>query len=253
MADPNASFICTGVPTTPVLLLGPGARRHHLPRDVAQDANFTTTEMPNVPSPPTPDVRAEARRPAQRPLPESQAGSAYFWHVTALRHQRLHAVARLAESSTLAGLEGVPQGVAGHRRPVDHVQPQRQRDHLQLAGLLRHQPGAPSWNGRPGNQTARTYRIQVATDPSFSADRRHARRSTRRPTPHLTGSTPTAPTTGACRPSTPEQLGLTFSPVRQLHQGQPARRAELAGGWRPGVRDDPAALERPGVRCVVHG
>ena len=34
-------------------------------------------------------------------LPESQAGSAYFWHVTAVRHQRLHDVAGLAVPTRL--------------------------------------------------------------------------------------------------------------------------------------------------------
>ena len=56
-----------------------------------------------------------------------------------------------------------------HRRPGE-LGPRGHRHHLQLAGLLHHQPGhGLGGQGETGNQSARTYRIQVDTEPSFSA------------------------------------------------------------------------------------
>ena len=75
---------------------------------------------------------------------------------------------------------------------------------------------------RDGNQTAQTYRIQVAPDPSFSVRSPTRRRSTRRPTPRSTGCTPTARTTGACRPIDAQNNGLTFSPVASFTKASPA-------------------------------
>ena len=63
------------------------------------------------------------------------------------------ALARVA-APTAPGLRGLPQGVPGGHRAV-HVEPQRQRDHLLLARLLRHQPGHRRGAARPATRRPR--------------------------------------------------------------------------------------------------
>ncbi len=163
-ADPNVSFICTGVPTTPVFSWDPvpGATSYHL--DVAQDVNFTTSEMPAGINTSFPMVAL--RLGDQRStLPESQAGSAYFWHVTA------------------CGTNGCTTSPVSRFPPVAGSEAFR-KSSPGIAGLSTSDPNASEitfswqdyydtntatvWNGETGNQTARTYRIQVSPDPSFS-------------------------------------------------------------------------------------
>ena len=117
-----------------------------------------------------------------------------------------------------------PRRSARRRRPspASSTRPQRQRDHLQLAGLLRHQPAAVVWSGEAGNQTAKTYRIQVANDPSFAHAHRHADRRPDDRTPPTTACTPTAPTSGACRPCDAEELRADLVP-RARRSPRPAR------------------------------
>ena len=88
----------------------------------------------------------------------------------------------------------------------------------------------PRGTARRATRPRSTYRIQVVTDPSFSARSSTPRTSTRRPTRRSTGSTPTAPTTGASRPSTQRQLGLTLAP-RWPASPRPARQSCRARRW----------------------
>ena len=81
-------------PATPVFSWDPvpGATSYHV--NIAQDVNFTTSEMPDgithVPDD-GPRVRRQRRDPA-----ESQAGSAYYWHVAACWTGGCTHVARVA-------------------------------------------------------------------------------------------------------------------------------------------------------------
>ena len=85
---------------------------------------------------------------------------------------------RLCGPSPVSQLTPLPasrsfrKAVAGRRGPGGQ-QPQRQRHHLRLAGLRRRQHGATSWRGQTGNQSAKTYRIQVDNEPSFATPDRH--------------------------------------------------------------------------------
>jgi predicted secreted protein len=164
VADPNNAFVCTGVPTTPVFSWTPvpGATSYHV--DVAQDQNFTTSEMNNGINTKYPIV-ALRMGDQKSTLPESQAGSAYFWHVTACGTNGCM-TSPVSQNPPLPGSEAFRKASPG------------------VAGLATTNPNASeitfswqdyydtnaasSWNGESANQTARTYRIQVSPDPSFS-------------------------------------------------------------------------------------
>ena len=166
-----------------------------------------------------------------------------------VRLQRLHTSP--VRGSTRPGLRGLPQGVASDRRPVD-LGPQRQRDHVRLAGLLRHQRRPPTWNGETGEPDGHDLPDPGVSRPVVLGHHRHATSSTRRRSPPSTGCTPRhVLLAGAGR--RPEQLRADVLPRGELHQAQPGRGAELTGRRRAGARDDPAAVERPGVRRGLHG
>jgi hypothetical protein len=163
-ANPNVANICSGVPTTPVFSWDPvpGATLYRL--DVAQDTNFTTSEMPGGVT--TKYPMAALRFGDQKiTLPESQAGSAYFWHVTA------------------CGNNGCTTSPVSRFPPVPGSEAFR-KSSPPINGLSTSDPNASEitfnwndyydtnvgtgWNGETGNQSARTYRIQISPDPSFS-------------------------------------------------------------------------------------
>ena len=71
---------CNGTPTTPVLSWDPvpGATSYYV--YYAQDANFTTTEIPHVPTTSNTIFQLNTSNDLSS-LPDSQAGAAYYWHV----------------------------------------------------------------------------------------------------------------------------------------------------------------------------
>ena len=185
---------CARVPTTPVFTWDPvpGASYYHL--TVAQDQNFTTSEMPAGVDTSFPMVAL--RLGDQRStLPESQAGSAYYWHVEACGTNGC-TTSPVSRFPPLPGSEAFRKASPG------------------VTGLSTSDPSASeisfswqdyydtnvatSWGGESGNQTARTYRIQVSPDP-WSPCSPTPPPSTRPPSRPATGCTPTARTTGGCR------------------------------------------------------
>ena len=222
-------LICDGVPDHARLLVGSRTRCHVYHVDVRSGRQLHHERDEPAASPRQYTMMALRSIDQAPTLPESQAGSAYYWHVDGLRRQRLHAISGVTQS-TAAGLGGIPQGFAC-RRWADHERPQRQRDHL-LAGRTTTTPtSTPCGAAEAGNQTAKSYRIQVSPDPSFSTitdqrDRRPGHRT--RP---MTGCTPMGPTSGGCRPSTIEDQGLTGRAVQTFTKVESARHAVLAGRW----------------------
>ena len=165
LADPNTSYICDGVPTTPVFSWDPvpGATTYHI--DVAQDVNFTTSVMNNGIN--TKFTSMALRAGDQAPtLPETQAGSAYYWHVTA------------------CGTNGCMQSPVSRNPPLPGSEAFRKASPA-VVGLSTSNTNASeisfswqdyydtnvntAWGPETGTQTAQRYRIQVSPDPSFSA------------------------------------------------------------------------------------
>jgi hypothetical protein len=160
--------LCDGVPTTPVLSWDPvpGAGSYRV--YVAQDVNFTTTELPTIP---VTNNTVLALRLADNTstLPESQAGSAYFWYVQPCLG---------ANGAAPCGASPVSQnpplpGSKAFRKASPPV-----------TGLTSTTPNASeitfswqdyfdtnqatSWGAQLSNQSAKNYRIQVDNEPSFS-------------------------------------------------------------------------------------
>ena len=201
--DVNTTNICDGVPATPVFSWDPvpGATLYHV--YVAQDVNFTTSEMPDGINTTFPMMALRVRRRTPT-LPESQAGSAYYWHVQACWGQRARC----------------PPSRGSHPCPVRRRSARR---HRPLAGsrpaaptpARSRSPGRttatptppPSGAGEQANQSAKKYRIQVSPDPSFATPDRYPDcrpgdvHRVRRPLPGRDA------TSGACRPWTRRTSG----------------------------------------------
>ena len=207
-------------------------------------------DRPAVSTRPTPCSRAPDDR---RTSPESQAGSAYFWHVRPVlsaggcgprprvaRHARRHS-------------ERVPQGVAGDRW-AGATRPQRERDHASAGRTTSTPTGHVAWNGasratRPPGPTG----IQVSPDPSFSLIIDDDGSWTR--PPYTASDRLYADGTYYWRvqASTSSNYGLTWSPRASFTKSSPAVVPILAGGGAAGVRHDAVPLGGPAVRRVVHG
>jgi len=158
---------CNGLPTTPVLSWNPvpGAVVYLL--YYAQDANFTTSEIP-VAIKTTNTIFQLSNSNTLTSLPDSQAGSAYYWHVRPCADLNFNQCGPDPVSSA---------NVLPDTRSFKKVSPAVQ-------GLTSSNPNASeitfSWddyyatnvattvNGETSTQTAKTYRIQVDNDPTFA-------------------------------------------------------------------------------------
>jgi len=171
IADPAkgcTDTLCDGVPTTPVFSWDPvpGARSYRV--YVAQDVNFTTSELPSVPATNNTMLAIE-RGDNISALPESQAGSAYYWYVQPCK-----------------GPEGTPpcaQSPVSQNPPLPGAKSFRKASPA-INGLTSSDPSldeitfswgdyfdinqATVWRGQPANQSAKNYRIQVDNEPSFA-------------------------------------------------------------------------------------
>jgi hypothetical protein len=157
--------ICNGVPSTPVLSWNPvpGANFYYV--YYAQDEDFTTTEIPAVPA--TTNTVFQLRlSDSLAQLPESQVGSAYYWHVRPCltsadcgpdpeSHVTLSDTRAFRKASpAIAGVSSTdPSGTEITFSWQDYYNTNR----------------AVAYGGELGNQTAKTYRLQVDNDPSFSS------------------------------------------------------------------------------------
>ena len=145
---------------------------------------------------------------SKRALPESQAGSAYYWHVRARPGSPAATVNAAASTRSPATRCRTRRRSARRRRPSPACPsatptPARSRS----AGRT---TSTPTWP--PRGAARRATKRPRPTGSRWRPIRRSARsstrgRSTRRPTPRSTGCTPTARTTGACRRWTPRTTG----------------------------------------------
>jgi hypothetical protein len=156
---------CNGIPTTPVLSWDPvpGATLYKI--YYAQDANFTTTEIPSIPVTDNTMFQLNTSNNLSS-LPDSQAGSPYFWHVVPCLDSANCGPNPVSNANPLPDT-----GSFGKQSPA-------------VTGLSSSDPNASeitfswddyhdtniatSWNGESSNQTAKSYRIQVDNDPSFA-------------------------------------------------------------------------------------
>ncbi len=216
VSDPNVAYICTGVPTTPVFSWDPvpGAMSYHV--DVAQDVNFTTSEMPDGIDTDFPMMALEWED-ERATLPESQAGSAYYWHVTA------------------CGTNGCTQSPVSRFPPLPGSEAFRKASPA-ITGLQSSDPNASEitfswqdyydtnvgtvWNGETGSQTARQYRIQVDNEPSFATpvDTKVVDQATYTAYDKLY---PDGTYWWRVQAVDPESFGLTWSPVQTFTKTSP--------------------------------
>ncbi len=161
-----AASVCSAIPTTPVLSWDPvpGAGAYMV--YYAPDANFTTSPVPTIPIT-TNTMFQLSTANSTSALPDSQAGSAYYWHVRPCVNLTLSDCGPDPESNS-----AIP-GTASF-----------QKQSPQVTGLTSSDPGsseisfswddyydtnvATEWAGETSNQTAKNYRIQVDDDPSFA-------------------------------------------------------------------------------------
>lgn len=160
--------VCSNVPTTPVLSWDPVPGAHAYLVYYAQDANFTTSEIPNVPVTANTIFQLNTSN-SKNSLPDSQAGSAYYWHVRPCTSTSLISCAADPVSSA---------SVLPDTRSFRKASPA-------ITGLTSSNPNASeitfswndyydtnvatAWNGETSNQTARQYKIQVDSEPSFAS------------------------------------------------------------------------------------
>ena len=227
----------------------PGAT---LPRLLRAGRELHHDRDPDRPSHDQHDVRARATDDSKRALPESQAGSAYYWYV---RPCWADATAARRPGVTATAAARTPSRSARRRRPItglSHQRPQRHRHHVQLAGLLRHQPGhrrgAARWATKPPRPTG-----------SRSTTTRRSPRSSTRATVDQTTYTASDQLypegTYFWRVQATRRRGQRPDLVRRPDASpRPARPScPLAGRRGPGAGNDPVPVGRPGVRRVVHG
>jgi hypothetical protein len=160
--------VCTNMPTTPVLSWDPvpGAGAYLV--YYGQDANFTTSTIPTVPV--TNNTIFQLRTgDSKDALPDSQAGSAYYWHIrpcttTALTTCAPDPVSSASVLPDTRSFRKASPAVTG----LSSTNPNASEitfgwDDFYNANV------ATSWNGETSNQTARSYRIQVDDDSSFAS------------------------------------------------------------------------------------
>lgn len=155
---------CAGVPSTPVLSWNPVPGASFYMVYYGQDAAFTTSTVPNIPL--TSNTIFQLRNgDSTSSLPDSQAGSAYYWHV--------RPCASLADCGPDPESHVVFSDTRSFRKASPAIQspstsdPSASEISFSWADYYNTNVNT-SWGGQTSNQTAKTYRIQVATDPSFS-------------------------------------------------------------------------------------
>lgn len=164
-----SELLCDGVPTTPVLTWDPQPGITSYQVYIAQDENFTTSVLaPKIPS--TRNTKLALELPSvdqEATLPESQAGSAYYWYVRPC-------------NSLGCGPSPVS---SGDPDVLDDARAFRKASPM-VTGLEASDPAgteitfhwddyfnsnlATSWRGETGVQSAKTYKIQVDSEPSFA-------------------------------------------------------------------------------------
>jgi hypothetical protein len=171
-APVSLNNVCDGAPSTPVLSWDPVPGANFYAVYYAQDEDFTTTEITPVPVTNNTMFQLDlgvvnGRGPDRMSqLPESQAGSAYYWHV------------RPCLNISDCGPDPESHVTLSDTRAFRKASPA-------IVGLSTSTPNASeitfswqdyydtnravSWGGELGNQTAKNYRLQVDNDASFGS------------------------------------------------------------------------------------
>ena len=158
--------ICTDLPTTPTLSWDPvpGAGAYMV--YYGQDANFTTSAIPSVPVT-TNTVFQLNTGNSKNSLPDSQAGTAYFWHIRPCTTPALSTCAAdpvsngnpLPDTRSFRKASPAIQGLSTSSANSSEITFSWD-DYFDTNR-------ATTWHGEKSNQTARQYRVQVDDDPSF--------------------------------------------------------------------------------------
>jgi Bacterial Ig-like domain len=158
---------CANVPSTPVLSWNPvpGAGAYLV--YYAQNANFTTTEIPQVPVT-TNTIFQLSTGNSLSSLPDSQAGKAYYWHVRPCTSTSLATCAPDPESSGTV----LPDTRSFQKAsPAIHnlVSSNPNASEITFSWQDYYDTSvATTWNGETSNETAKNYRIEVDNDSSFA-------------------------------------------------------------------------------------
>jgi len=163
-----AASVCEGLPTNPVLSWDPKPGIAHYLVYIGQDNKFTTSVLASasVPIKTTNTMLTIESGDQVGSLPDSSAGQAYHWHV------------RACKSTVDCGPDPLSSATPLHTKSFRKVSPA-------VTGLQSSDPAgteitfawddyhasnaSTSWLGETGNQSAKGYRIQVDTEPSFQA------------------------------------------------------------------------------------
>jgi hypothetical protein len=161
-----SSVDCTGIPTTPVLSWDPvpGATLYKV--YYAQDANFTTSEIPTIPTTNNTIFQLNTSNNLSS-LPDSQAGKAYYWHVVPcqdISHCGPSPVSQatpLPDTGTFRKQSPPVTGLTSSNPNASEISFSWDDYHDTNV--------ATTWDGETSNQTARQYRIEVDNDSSFAS------------------------------------------------------------------------------------
>jgi hypothetical protein len=156
---------CSGIPTTPVLSWDPVPGAAFYEVMYAQDANFTTSEIPTIPT--TSNTMFQLHTAdSLSSLPDSQAGKAYYWHVVPcqdISHCGPSPVSQATPLPDTATFRKQSPAVTGLTSSDPNA------SEITFSWNDYHDTNqATTWNGETSNQTARSYRIEVDNDSSFA-------------------------------------------------------------------------------------
>ena len=158
------AVVCENVPTTPVLSWDamPGITSYQV--YVAENVNFTISRLPKIPV--TSNTRLALNlSDSVSTLPESQAGSAYYWYIRPCNANGC-GPSPVSQNPPLPGAKAFkktspPVTGLSSTDPAGNDITFSWSDYLDTNQ-------ATTWYGEASMQTARQYRVQVDTEPSFS-------------------------------------------------------------------------------------
>jgi hypothetical protein len=158
--------VCAGVPSTPVLSWDPvpGANFYYV--YYGQDGNFTTTEIPAIPKTANTIFQLNTSN-SKSALPDSQAGTAYYWHVMPCMDNAHCGPNPVSSANVLPDTRSFRKAspaVVG----LSNTNPNSSEITFSWTDYYNTNVGT-AWNGEDSNQTAKQYRIEVDNDESFGS------------------------------------------------------------------------------------
>jgi hypothetical protein len=157
---------CSGIPTTPVLSWDPVPGASFYQVFYAQDANFTTSEIPAIPTTSNTMFQLNTHNSLSS-LPDSQAGKAYYWHVVPCQDNSHCGPSPVSQATPLPDT-GTFRKASPAIQNLTSSNPNASEITFSWTDYYDTNV-ATTWNGEPSNQTAKQYKIQVDNDPSFAS------------------------------------------------------------------------------------